>query len=71
MKALYFEGESGLKVTEKEIPADLLEFAKEKKLELIAALAEVDSKMEEYYLNEDINVPIDELKKSIREATIS
>jgi len=28
MKALYFEGEKGTEVVEKEIPADLLGFAK-------------------------------------------
>ena len=66
MKALYFEGENGTEVIEKDIPADLLQLAKEKKLELIGALAEVDPEMEEFYINEDINVPIDKLKKSIR-----
>jgi len=71
MKALYFEGDSGTTIIEKDIPeGDLLEKAKEKKMELISVLAEIDPKMEEYYLNEDINVPIDELKASIRKATI-
>lgn len=42
MKAFYFEGEKGTSVVEKEIPADMVEFANEKKLELISALAEVD-----------------------------
>ena len=40
-------------------------------MELLAALAEVDPEIEEYYLNEDINVPEDVLKKSIRESTIA
>jgi len=42
---------------EKEIPADLVELAKEKKLELLANLADHDQTIEEYYLNEDINIP--------------
>lgn len=71
MKALYFEGEKGDDVIEKEIPDDLVEFAKEKKLELIAHLAEHDPTIEEYYLNEDINVPMDMLKASIRRLTIA
>jgi len=71
MKALYFEGEKGTEVVEKEIPEDLVELAKQKKLELISTLAEVDPEIEEYFLNEDINVPVDTLKKSIRRTTIS
>jgi elongation factor G len=66
MKAVYFEGDKGTEIVEKEIPKDLLELAKEKKLELLGALAEVDPEIEEYYLNEDINIPVDVIKKSIR-----
>lgn len=44
----------------------MIELAKEKKLELLATLAEVDPEIEEYYLNEDINIPEDIIKKSIR-----
>jgi len=66
MKAIYFEGEKGELPVEKEIPEDLVEFSKEKKLELIASLAEIDPEIEEYYINEDLNIPIDVLKKSIR-----
>jgi elongation factor G len=69
-KALYFDGEKGEIVVEKEIPEDLVEICKEKKLELLAALAEHDPTIEEYYLNEDVNVPIDVIKKSIRQLTI-
>lgn len=70
MKAIYFEGEKGETPIEREIPKDLEELVKQKKQELIANLAEIDPNIEEYYLNEDINVPVDVLKKSIRQATI-
>jgi elongation factor G len=40
-------------------------------LELLAALADHDPDIEEYYLNEDVNVPVDVLKKSIRKCTIN
>lgn len=70
MKALYFEGDNGREIVERDIPKDLVELTNQKKLELIAALAEVDPEMEEYYLNEDINVPEDIIKKSIRKSTI-
>ena len=69
-KALYFDGEKGETVVEKEVPEDLVEMCKEKKLELLAALAEHDPTIEEYYLNEDVDVPIDVIKKSIRQLTI-
>lgn len=39
-------------------------------MELLATLAEVDPEVEEYYLNEDINIPTDLLMKSIRKVTI-
>jgi len=70
MKAIYFEGDKGETPVEREVSEDLIELCKEKKLELIASLAEHDPTIEEYYLNEDINVPIDILKKSIRKLTI-
>ena len=57
MKAVYFEGSSGEQIVEKDIPEDLLEFCKEKKLELLGSLAEDDPALEEFYLNEDINIP--------------
>ena len=61
MKAIYFDGESGEKLREEEIPDDLKEFCVEKKNELIGALAECDETMEEYFLEENIDVPVDEL----------
>jgi len=66
MKALYFDGNAGNEISEKEIPDDLKELAKEKKIELLGHLAENDPEIEEYFLNEDINIPEDLLKKSIR-----
>ncbi len=40
-------------------------------MELIASLGEIDPELEEYYLNEDINVPEDLLKASIRRNTLN
>lgn len=70
-KAIYFEGEKGTEIVEKDIPQEYEEICREKKLELLGALAEVDPAVEEYYINEDINIPVDILKKSIRESTLS
>lgn len=70
MKAYWFDGENGEKVREGDIPTNLIEKCKEKKLELIGQLAELDEKMEEYFLEENIDVPIDLLKQCIRKHTI-
>lgn len=71
MKAYYFDGASGEVVRQEEIPESLKEICREKKTELIGALAEVDEQMEEYYLDENIDIPVDELKKCIRKYTVS
>lgn len=67
MKAIYFDGSEGQIVRKEEIPAGLIPIVKEKKLELIAALAENDPKMEEFFLEENIDIPPADLKKIIRE----
>jgi len=66
MKAFYFKGDNGEFIEIKDIPEDMVDFCKEKKLELIGTLADNDEQMEEYYLEENIDVPIDEIKKVIR-----
>lgn len=71
MKALYFEGEKGEEIIEKDIPEDLVELCNAKKQELVGILAENDPTIEEYFLNEDFNIPIDVIKKSIRAQTIA
>ena len=71
MKALYFDGDSGETIRSEEIPDNLKELCIEKKLELIGTLAEIDEKMEEYYMDENYDVPVDELKETIRRHTIN
>ena len=48
------------------IPQNLMDQVKEKKLELLACLADFEPKMEEYFLNENWNCPAKELKQAIR-----
>ena len=70
-KAYYFDGDNGEHVREEEIPESMLEVCKDKKLELIGSLAECgEEAMEEYFLDENIDIPIDELKACIRKNTI-
>ena len=52
MKAFYNEGEKGQDVIEKEIPAELLDFANEKRAEMLEALSMFDDQMMEDLLEE-------------------
>ncbi|KAI5846078.1 P-loop containing nucleoside triphosphate hydrolase protein [Tricharina praecox] len=71
MKAVYFEGPSGLNVVEKdEIPADLQKLCEEKRLVLIETLADVDEEIAEVFLNEETpSIPL--IKAAIRRSTIA
>ena len=71
MEAIYFDGDSGEVVRKTtEIPENIKDLCLEKKLELIGTLAEIDEAMEEYYMDENADVPVDELKACIRKHTI-
>ena len=70
MKALYFEGDDGEKVIEKDVPADMLEQAKEKRMELIEKLADVDDAIGEKFLMEE-PISEEELVAGIRRATLA
>lgn len=70
-KACYFDGDKGEEVREEEIPESYLAECKEKKLELLSCLAECgEETMEEYYLEENVDVPVEELKEVIRRNTL-
>lgn len=51
-KAYYHDGPKGETVILKEVPADLMQETKQKRLELIAAVADVDEHLAEYFLEE-------------------
>ncbi|MDP3661421.1 MAG: elongation factor G [bacterium] len=70
MKAYYFEGEKGIVVVEKEIPADYLEDAKKYRHELIERIVEQDDVLMSEYL-EGKEIPMDALKKTLRKAVIA
>lgn len=69
MKAFINEGDNGERVVEKEIPADLVEKAKEYRQIMIGKLADIDPVIEEKFLMEE-EPTIDELNKAIRTGTI-
>jgi elongation factor G len=70
MKAIYFEGDFGERVVEKEPPADLLEKAKEWREKSIEKIVAEDEELLEKYLAKK-EISIDELRKVLRKATTS
>jgi elongation factor G len=70
LKAARFEGEKGEKVVWEEIPANLVEQAKEKRTEMIEMLADVDETIGEKFILEQEPTE-EELLKAIRQATIA
>jgi elongation factor G len=69
MKAYTFEGAMGEKVVEGEMPADMVEKAKEWREKMVEKISEQDDALTEKFLNgEEISVP--ELKKVLRQAVI-
>ncbi|HUR19355.1 MAG TPA: elongation factor G [Vicinamibacterales bacterium] len=72
MKALVWEAdaEMGSEATVKEIPADMMELAKEFREKLIEKVSEVDDSILEKYLHGE-EIPAEQIKAAIRKRTIS
>ena len=69
MQAYFFEGEDGENVVTKEIPAESMELAKEKREELIGKLADVDDILGEKFLMEE-EITADDIAAAVRRQTI-
>ncbi|MCG5054769.1 MAG: elongation factor G [Myxococcales bacterium] len=69
MKAVYFHGDNGEDIEEVDIPADLLDEAKEWRNKMIETIAEVDDTIAEKFLVEE-EPTLDELKAAVRRVTI-
>ena len=70
MKAYEYDGKPEEDAKEIEIPADLVEIAKEKREELIEAVAEFDDDMMMTYLDGG-EISVDMIKKAIRKGTLA
>ncbi len=70
MKALYFRGEHGEKIEEADVPADLMDQAKQYRHELIGKAADFDETVAEKFLMEE-EPSYEELQAAIRKGTIS
>ena len=69
MKAIIFEGDMGEKVKEEEIPADLMDTAKEWREKMVEKVAEIEDGLTEKYLNGE-EISEKELKAALRKGTI-
>ncbi|MGE0529473.1 MAG: elongation factor G [Bdellovibrionales bacterium] len=69
MKAVYFSGANGEILTEKEIPADMMEQAKKYRHELVGKAADFDDALGEKFLMEEEPTE-QELKAAIRKGTL-
>ena len=70
MKALYFEGEKGIQVIEKEIPDELKEEAEEWYKKMVEKIAGEDNELTEKFL-EGEKISIEELKRALRKSVLA
>ena len=70
MKAYFFDGEKGINIIEKEIPADMLEDAKKYRAEMIEKVVETDDVAMQNFLDGK-EISIDEFKVVARKAVIA
>ncbi len=70
MKAYTFEGEMGITVVENEIPAELVEKAKQWREKMIEKISETDDALTEKYLNGE-EISTEELKNALRAGVIA
>jgi elongation factor G len=69
-KAYYFDGQNGENIREEPVPAELVGLMEEKRRELISELSNLDSELEELFLEEK-DPAVEMLEKKIRDLTIS
>lgn len=70
MKALYFEGEKGIEVVEKEIPAEFKEEAETWRKKMVEKIAGEDDVLTEKFL-EGQEITTEELKNTLRKAVLN
>src|ERR1043165_8482469 len=72
MRAFYFDpSEQGAVVTEKDIPEDLADTAKQWHHKLVEAAAELDDHLTEKYLTDESKITADEIRAALRKGTIA
>lgn len=69
-QAWYFEGDMGIDIQKKEIPAELVEEAKTRRAEMVEKIAGLDDALTEKYL-EGQDISLDELNAALRKGVIA
>src|SRR3989344_2584643 len=69
-KAWYFEGEMGIQIEKRDIPAELVEEAKTRRAEMVEKIAGLDDALTEKYLNAE-DISLDELNAALRKGVIA
>ena len=69
-QAWYFEGQMGIDIQKKEIPAELAEEAKARRAEMVEKIAALDDALTEKYL-EGQDISLDELNAALRKGVIA
>ncbi|MDA1168874.1 MAG: elongation factor G [bacterium] len=69
-QAWYFEGEMGIQIEKKEIPAELVEEAKMHRAEMVEKIAGLDDALTEKYL-EGKDISVDELNAALRKGVVA
>ena len=68
MKAYIYTNDLGTDIKVEDIPADMLDQAKEYREALVEAIAETDDALMEKYFEDPESITVDELKKGLRKA---
>ncbi|MCL2857298.1 MAG: elongation factor G [Oscillospiraceae bacterium] len=71
MKAYVYYDDLGKDIRVEEIPADLLQLAKDQHAKLMESVAEQDEELMERYLGGEEDLPIDDVKRAIRASTLA
>jgi elongation factor G len=70
MKAVYFKGENGINIEEKDVPEDLQDVVSSWREKMIEKISELDDDLMEKYLGGE-DIPEEEIHKVIRKGTIA
>ena len=71
MRAFFFEGDAGEKVSERDIPVEYQELATKYRHELVEQAVSLDESLMERYLEDESTITIEELKSAIRQGTLA
>jgi len=69
-KAIYYKDEKGIEFEKKDIPAEYQEVVSEYRHKLLEAVADIDEKLMDKYIDDENSITVDEVKAALRRGTI-